>query len=209
MQLLQPLESHAKRYGFYSCPRRLNGRCMPKMCCMTSNKLANRGFTLIELVMVIAILGVLAAVAVPKFINLGTDARVATLNGLLGAVRTTMETVKVTSALRGTTAVADPALKFLDMQGSSIRLWNGYPDRWWDGIGMTLQGAPTISGGGYLSTAPIVFNKFTFYGYSNSTIPNGDAGWVLTDAPNPANCSLAYNYNGSGEPQLILRTTGC
>jgi len=154
---------------------------------------------------------VLAAVAVPKFINLGTDARVATLNGLLAAVRTTMETVKVTSALRGTTAVADPALKFLDMQGSSIRLWNGYPDRWWDGIGMTLQGAPTISGGGYLSTAPIVFNKFTFYGYSNSTIPNGDAGWVLTDAlppPTvrwPTTTTAAASHSSSCAPRAAER----
>ncbi len=95
------------------------------MPCMNSSKQTSRGFTLIELVMVIAILGVLAAVAVPKFINLGTDARVATLNGLLGAVRTTMETVKVTAALRGSATSANPALNFLDMQGSTIRLWNG------------------------------------------------------------------------------------
>jgi MSHA pilin protein MshA len=169
----------------------------------------NRGFTLIELVMVIVILGVLAAVAIPKFIDMGSDARIATLNGLEGSVKTTMETVKAVVALRGTTAAADPALNFLDMQGSTIRLWNGYPDRWWDGIGMTLQGATAIAGGGYLSSAPITFNAFTFYGYSNGVIPGGDAGWVLSGAPDKANCSLAYNYNGSAEPQLILRTTGC
>lgn len=170
---------------------------------------ASRGFTLIELVMVVVILGVLAAFALPQFVNLGSDARVAALNGLLGSVRTTMETVKVTTALRGSATSANPQLNFLNMQGSTIRLWNGYPDRWWDGIGMTLEGAPAIAGGGYLSTTPIVFNRFTFYGYSNSTLPGGDAGWVLADAPTPANCSLAYNYGGTGEPQLILRTTGC
>ena len=49
-------------------------------------KKAQQGFTLIELVMVIVILGVLAAVAIPKFIDLKADASSASVNGVAGAL---------------------------------------------------------------------------------------------------------------------------
>jgi MSHA pilin protein MshA len=49
-------------------------------------KQAQRGFTLIELVMVIVILGVLSAVAIPKFVNLKVEAQTAALAGVAGGI---------------------------------------------------------------------------------------------------------------------------
>ena len=58
---------------------------------------------MIELVSVIVILGVLAAVAVPRFVDLGSAARVAALNGVEGAMKSTITLVRAKAITQGLT----------------------------------------------------------------------------------------------------------
>ncbi len=53
---------------------------------MTPTRSSQGGFTLIELVMVIVLIGVLAAVAIPKFVDLGSEARTAATQGVAGGL---------------------------------------------------------------------------------------------------------------------------
>ena len=67
---------------------------------MVRNK-SESGFTLIELVIVIVILGILAAVAIPKYEDMREQARVATLKGQLGAIRSAIAIQYARNALNG------------------------------------------------------------------------------------------------------------
>ena len=95
---------------------------------------AERGFTLIELVVVILILGILAVVAAPKFISFGSDARVAVLQQLQASVKEANQMVYLKSklpsyAVQAVSGRADLTEVDLDGDGTfETRLKCGYLD---------------------------------------------------------------------------------
>jgi MSHA pilin protein MshA len=82
---------------------------------------AEAGFTLIELVVVITILGILAAFAVPRFASLEVQARAAAVQALAGSIRSG-------AALSHALWLAQGQPANVTMEGSTIAMTNGYPD---------------------------------------------------------------------------------
>jgi len=145
------------------------------------NKAKEQGFTLIELVIVIVILGILAASALPKFVDLSEDARKASIEGLAGSVRSA-------SAMAHAKAIVSKqsgATGTISVEGTTINMVNGYP------AASSLMDLIADTSGYVISAAS-----------GEITIDNG--------AATPATCKVVYSDAVAGtSPSIILTTSNC
>ena len=81
---------------------------------------ARSAFTLVELIVVIVVLGILAGVAIPKYIDYSANAKAASCKGVLGGVRSAIDTFYVNASYNG--AAAWPTLVQLQTDGSVLQI---------------------------------------------------------------------------------------
>lgn len=152
------------------------------------------GFTLIELVIVIVILGVLSAVAFTKYINMLSQARTAKAMAVYGSIREASSLAKSGCTLDLAGVSQSPTCTTMggtvNMDGTSVAMVNQYPEASLDGIIAATQ---------LNAQADLV------------TITAGNPLTVDINGGTVPNCRISYTQSvGVGvAPTILLVTSGC
>ena len=147
-----------------------------------------QGFTLIELVVVIVILGILAVTAAPKFMNLQNDARTATLEGLKGSIQGAAGIVYGKAAIKG--VEANPTGSVSDA-GQTIKTVYGYPAATSAGIGQAIVGLEGDNADWAETTTKASDGSIAY------TIKN------QADKATPTKCSVVYTEAGKDSAPVV------
>jgi MSHA pilin protein MshA len=128
-------------------------------------KSTQRGFTLIELVVVIVILGILAAFAVPRFARLDRQARIASVRAMEGTLRSGSVLARSQWLAEGLNAATTT------IEGAVVTMTNGYPAGTAVGIGATLQPGTVVANTPGRYTAVVVNATTIQYQLNGATVP--------------------------------------
>lgn len=144
------------------------------------------GFTLIELIVVIVILGIMAAIAGPKFVNLQTDARISVMKGVEGAVRSAATLAYSKSLIEGEEGNATGSS--VSMSGNTVNTVYGYPAGAAGGINLAMDASAdiNIAYAGGVATFSHALKATCLVTYTQAT--SSTAAQVNASAVTAANC---------------------